>query len=572
MKKSLFFILLWGFWPGIYAQNPLGIDVSHHQGSINWTAVYADGKTFAFVKATEGVTYNDPRFVANMTNGTHAGVLMGAYHFARPDNNSAQAEARHFLQVAGPYIGNGYLPPVLDLEDPNENTDLQQLFSSDELSQWVQTWLQIVEDSTGVTPIIYTNGRYTRYLNSSLNRYPLWIAEPDGNLDPPDNLGRWTTWLFKQYSWHGNVNGINGDVDLDVFNGTMAELDSLSHGGHPGGGGGGGSATLDCSEAVSVQCGDFYHGPASTDSSRVYSYGCNGWTETGPERVHSFTPTSATQLQVIISGFTGDLDAYILSDCDPAQCIADVYSSSAVTPQLEGGHTYYIVVDADDGSGSAYDLYVHCYSGTPGDDISLNNASVDTTQAIEAGDTIALRVKQYYAGAASEVPAVQVGYFLSTDCQWDDNDVYLGSDESHIHASHRTETEEHRAVIPSDTPEGDYYILFVADYTGQVTEITDLNNTLCIPVHIQGIDVEKYTLNPFIRIYPNPVRDRLHIRTRQNIDLRQAAVLSFTGQVIFEIPYRREQPVDVSRLQPGMYYLLLEDDQGRKALIRFLKN
>lgn len=571
MKKNFFLFLFFLSGMVLQAQHPLGVDVSHYQGSINWTAVYADGKTFAFVKATEGVTYNDPRFVANMTNGTHAGVLMGAYHFARPDNNSAQAEARHFLQVARPYIGNGYLPPVLDLEDPNENTDLQQLFSSDELSQWVQTWLQIVEDSTGVTPIIYTNGRYTRYLNSSLNRYPLWIAEPDGNLDPPDNLGRWTTWLFKQYSWHGNVNGINGDVDLDVFNGTMAELDSLSQGGHPGGGGGGGSATLDCSEAVSVHCGDFYHGPASTDSSRVYSYGCNGWTETGPERVHTFTPGSATKLQVIISGFTGDLDVYVLSDCDPAQCIADVYSSSAVTPQLEGGHTYYIVVDADDGSGSAYDLYVHCYSGTPGDDISLNNASVDTTQSIEAGDTITLSVKQYYAGAASEVPAVQVGYFLSTDRQWDDNDVFLGSDESHINASHRTETEQNHLPIPSHTAEGDYYLLFVANYTHQLNEITEQNNVLSIPIHIHAIDVEKYTLNPLIQLYPNPVKTRLYLHAAPQVHLQKALIFSLTSQLVYQQQGPPLNFLDVSRLKPGIYYLILEDDQQRKAIKRFIK-
>ncbi len=93
-----------------------GMDVSHYQGTINWPQVYAAGKIFAFAQATQGFTYNDATFSTNMVNGTNAGVLMGAYHLARPDNNTAANEANHFLSIAGAYIGPGYLPPALDLE------------------------------------------------------------------------------------------------------------------------------------------------------------------------------------------------------------------------------------------------------------------------------------------------------------------------------------------------------------------------------------------------------------------------------------------------------------------------
>jgi len=64
------------------------------------------------------------KFIDNMNAGVSAGVVMGAYHFARPDNNSAVDEANHFVSVAGNYIGAGYLPPALDLEDPNSYTHL----------------------------------------------------------------------------------------------------------------------------------------------------------------------------------------------------------------------------------------------------------------------------------------------------------------------------------------------------------------------------------------------------------------------------------------------------------------
>jgi len=226
--KKIIFILLTHIPVLLQAQYILGIDISHHQGSINWTQVYNDGKVFAFVKATEGVTYNDPRFVTNMNNGNNAGVVMGAYHFARPDNNSAIDEANHFVNIAGNYISDGFLPPVLDLEDPNSNTHLDNLYSSAQLTTWVLDWLTEVENQTGVRPIIYTNSHYAGYLQSSVNVYDLWIAKPDGSpTNPPSNLGVWNDWKFKQYDWYGSVNGISGNVDLDVFHGSMQDFNNM---------------------------------------------------------------------------------------------------------------------------------------------------------------------------------------------------------------------------------------------------------------------------------------------------------------------------------------------------------
>ncbi len=212
----------------IWGQNILGIDVSHYQGTINWELVYNDGKVFAFCKATEGRTYQDPNFNTYMQNGKNAGLLMGAYHFARPDNNEAIYEADNFVAQAKAYIGPGFLPPVLDLEDPPNGLHLDELYTADQLSSWVKTWLDRVQAQTGVQPIIYTNAYYTSFLDSSLNIYGLWIANPGTDpVEPPVNIGNWQNWLFKQYSWYGNVNGIDGNVDLNVFNGTSTDLNNL---------------------------------------------------------------------------------------------------------------------------------------------------------------------------------------------------------------------------------------------------------------------------------------------------------------------------------------------------------
>jgi GH25 family lysozyme M1 (1,4-beta-N-acetylmuramidase) len=208
------------------AQVLLGIDVSTYQGSITWSSVKnTSGKKFSWAKATEGVNITDGTFVNNEVNGTTAHVVMGAYHFSRPETNSATAEANYFLSVAGSYIHAGNLPPALDLEDPGGTSPgLTSFFTSAALTSWVQTWMTTVQSATGVTPVLYTSGSICNYLGSSLHTYKLWTADPDGSATATPSatyIGTWPTWTFKQYSWTGAVSGISGNVDMDSFNGTF---------------------------------------------------------------------------------------------------------------------------------------------------------------------------------------------------------------------------------------------------------------------------------------------------------------------------------------------------------------
>ncbi|HXB40319.1 MAG TPA: GH25 family lysozyme [Bacteroidia bacterium] len=222
--------LVWRDASGTASTQILGIDVSHYQTITSWSQVKTDPKVFAWAKSTEGTTYTDPSYATNMTNGTAAGVVMGEYHFARPITNSATAEANYFLSVASTNIKVCNLPPVLDLEDPPSGGTLTGTFSSSALTTWVQQWMTTVQTATGIAPILYTSGSIASYLNSSLNTYKLWIADPDGSSTAqPTNIGVWTTWAFKQYSWTGTVSGISGtgNVDLDVFNGNMAAFNAL---------------------------------------------------------------------------------------------------------------------------------------------------------------------------------------------------------------------------------------------------------------------------------------------------------------------------------------------------------
>jgi len=196
-----------------------GIDVSHWQGDIDWNQVNQGGYEFAFVKATEGDGWTDPKFETNMNSGRDTGMLMGAYHFARPDlGNDAATEARYFVNVAREHLREGNLRPVLDLE-------VGAGLGKEALSYWVHEWISTVRDETGVEPILYVNSNYANnYLDTSVARYDLWIAHWTYDTGATPNTGIWDNWTFWQYSNQGSVPGITGNVDLDLFNGEKTEL------------------------------------------------------------------------------------------------------------------------------------------------------------------------------------------------------------------------------------------------------------------------------------------------------------------------------------------------------------
>jgi parallel beta-helix repeat protein len=198
----------------------LGVDVSHHQGNINWSDVRNAGYRFAFVKATEGEGWTgdpeakDDYFEINMDGASKAGMIAGAYHFALPDLNDPVDEATWFIHVARNYLKGGYLRPVLDLERGSS-------LGKEALSNWVRTWMETVETETGVEPIIYTGGDYVNpavnILDVSLTEYDLWIAHWTYNLSISPNTGLWDKWEFWQWTNTSLVPGIDGYVDSDIF-------------------------------------------------------------------------------------------------------------------------------------------------------------------------------------------------------------------------------------------------------------------------------------------------------------------------------------------------------------------
>lgn len=194
-----------------------GVDVSHYQAEINWYEVAAEGIDFGFVKATEGETISDALFCQNWREMENAGITRGAYHFFRP-GISAIAQAQHFIEKVD--LKYGDLPPVLDIEvldDVNKDVMVARL----------KIWLEMVEVAFGVQPIIYTNMKYyNQYLAENFADYTLWIARYNAKKRPI--LSGNKNWDFWQYGNQGNVAGIKGPVDLNVFHGSHTDLLSIT--------------------------------------------------------------------------------------------------------------------------------------------------------------------------------------------------------------------------------------------------------------------------------------------------------------------------------------------------------
>ena len=208
--------------------NPVsGVDVAdwqHPDGSdIDWKSVEADGQKFAFIKATEGQGYTNPYFEDDVKQAKEAGLRVGSYHFARPGESAALQAANYANTIRT--MPQPSLPPVLDIESDDG-------VGPEEVQRWVKEFVTEVEALTGRTPMIYTY----RYFwseqmgdTTDFKDYPLWLAAYQDEV-PTELPGGWEYMTFWQRSDSGNVNGITGNTDMNLFNGSEAELDSLGTG------------------------------------------------------------------------------------------------------------------------------------------------------------------------------------------------------------------------------------------------------------------------------------------------------------------------------------------------------
>lgn len=192
----------------------MGIDVSSHQGKIDWQTVYDSKVSFAFIKATEGENFVDKRFAENYKQARKENVIVGAYLFFK-FNKDGGSQAKNFIKTVS--LDDNDLPPVVDFEVAYGNR--LGSFSKKHIQRQLLKCLRELEKHYKVKPIIYTNiNAYTKYIKGSFDDYSLWICKL---CNEPTSTTPWTFW---QYTHQGSIAGIKGHVDINVFNGSYSDF------------------------------------------------------------------------------------------------------------------------------------------------------------------------------------------------------------------------------------------------------------------------------------------------------------------------------------------------------------
>lgn len=189
-----------------------GADISNYQGNPDFVKV-KKSLDFIILKASEGNGYRDPVFTANQVAARNAGLLLGYYHFARPNlGNTPEAEAAWFLSVIQ-HIDQG---EILCLDFEVDYSDAVN---------WCKRFLDYIQTKTGVKPLIYLNQSQLKEFNWKPvidADYGLWLAQYDNDPNQTNGNFPWPTIAMKQWSSSGKVSGINGNVDVDSFFGDVA--------------------------------------------------------------------------------------------------------------------------------------------------------------------------------------------------------------------------------------------------------------------------------------------------------------------------------------------------------------
>jgi MYXO-CTERM domain-containing protein len=208
-----------------------GIDVSEWQGNINWAAA-AQGHAFAIARINDG-HHVDPYFQTNWAQMKANGLIRGAYQFYEPTMDPVE-QANIGIAAVG-QLGDGDLPVTLDVEWTSGTPTVQS----------IQAWIDTITAGTGKYPIIYTaSGYWNQYFNGQFGNIDLWVANWSVNCPAlPDS---WSGWRFWQ-TGGGPVNGIGGNVDWDVFNGTLQDLQYFANG----------NAADGCTNGNRSDCGHF---------------------------------------------------------------------------------------------------------------------------------------------------------------------------------------------------------------------------------------------------------------------------------------------------------------------------
>lgn len=192
-----------------------GIDISHHQGFIDWPVVSRDSCIqFVYMKATEGATHVDSLYERNLREARLVGMKVGSYHYLT-SSSTVEEQFNNFLRHADPDKQD--LRPMIDVEEEGVKG-----LTKVQLQQCVADFAALVKRHYGVWPVIYSYVKfYNQYLAPRFNSFHLFLARYDGMEPVIEGQGQHNIW---QHTNQGTIFGIKGKVDLDSFSqGTTLE-------------------------------------------------------------------------------------------------------------------------------------------------------------------------------------------------------------------------------------------------------------------------------------------------------------------------------------------------------------
>jgi len=191
-----------------------GVDVSRWQGDIDWATLRKHGGNFAYIKATDGGDHLDPMFMTNWRRAKQAGIHRGAYHFFYWCRRASE-QADWFIRNV-PRDPDA-LPPVIDVEWNSQSSCKKRPSRADVLEK-MQVFMDKLERHYGKRPVIYTAPDfYEDNLVGAFENYPFWLRSVAAH---PSKVYPGRKWVFWQYSGTGLSQGVDEQIDLNVFNGS----------------------------------------------------------------------------------------------------------------------------------------------------------------------------------------------------------------------------------------------------------------------------------------------------------------------------------------------------------------
>lgn len=199
-----------------------GIDVSSYQHTVDFARVKGDGRQFVIVRVTAG-TYVDTQFATSWPAVKRAGLVRGGYQYFYPAQDTDRQADLMIAQLKGAGYTKDDLPPVLDLETSDG-------LPAATVVTRAKRWLARVEAGLAVRPVVYTAAFMSSVLGANFASYPLWVA--NYGVTCPELPSGWTKWVAWQDGSTGRVAGVTGNVDTDVWNGTLADLTAFARASH----------------------------------------------------------------------------------------------------------------------------------------------------------------------------------------------------------------------------------------------------------------------------------------------------------------------------------------------------